>query len=212
MRDTPNGRQSGNSGRPERPLPATGLYDSGQAIEFLRANVPETGEMPLLALDAGIRDTGWAIFHPGRVVHTGIIRVPKSRALDAPGRVGLLLQNLDRLVGRWEPATVAYGQPSGIRWPEPSLELLDRALVDWSAGRRLPFYTYSAQEVRVAIARACHVPQDQLAFAIMRHMGLIGTRKSTLEWEAMAIGYYHLRCLAAGSRGTVWGRPSTDSG
>ena len=148
--------------------------------------------MTLLALDAAVRETGWAIFNPGGIIHTGTIRMSKSRDLDAPGRVSHLVRNLDLLVARWHPRTVAYGQPSGMRWPVPSLELLDNSLINWSERHRLPLYTYSAQEVRTALASHARVPQDQLAFAIMRRMGLIGVRKSTHEWEAMAIGYYHL--------------------
>ena len=172
----------------------------------------QSDAMTLLALDAGVRETGWAIFRtyrPGAAPlndtggdagdsarnagnHTGVIRLPRSRSLDAADRVAHLVKCLDGLVARWQPAAVAYGQPSGIRWPVPSLELLDTALVNWSAGHRLPLYTYSAQEVRAAIARHSHVPRDQLAYAVMSRLGLIGQSKTTHEWEALAIGYYHL--------------------
>ena len=148
--------------------------------------------MTLLALDAGVRETGWAVFHTDGRNDTGIIRLSRSRSLDAAGRVVHLVACLDDLVGRWNPRTVAYGQPSGIRWPVPSLQLLDEALADWASRRGLPLFTYSGQEVRAAIARRSRVPQDQLAYAIMRRLGLIGVSKSTHEWEALAIGYYHL--------------------
>ena len=148
--------------------------------------------MTLLALDAGVRETGWAVYHPDLLVDTGIIKISRSRSLETTGRLAHLVQCLDDLVDQWNPKEVAYGQPSGIRWPAPSLELLDNVLVNWSSHHRLPLYTYSAQEVRAAIARHSHVPQDQLAYAIMRRLGLIGERKSTHEWEALAIGYYHI--------------------
>ena len=148
--------------------------------------------MTLLALDAGVRETGWAVFQPGRMNVTGVIKLSRSRSLDTAGRVAHLARCLDELVARWNPKAVAYGQPSGLRWPAPSLELLDQALTNWSARHRLPLYTYSAQEVRAAIARHSHVPPDQLAYAIMQRLGLIGESKSTHEWEALAIGYYHL--------------------
>lgn len=146
--------------------------------------------MTLLALDAGIRETGWAVYHPDHLIETGVIRI--SRSMETAKRVAHLVNCLDGLVDRWKPKAVAYGQPSGIRWPAPALELLDDALVNWSSGHRLPLYTYSAQEVKAAIARHSHVPQDQLAFAVMRRLELIGVKKSTHEWEALAIGYYHL--------------------
>lgn len=148
--------------------------------------------MNLLALDAGVRETGWAVFLPGGVMESGVIRLSRSRSLQATDRVNYLVDSLDRLATRWETGAVAYGQPAGIRWPAPSLELLDGSLARWASGRQLPLFTYSGQEVRAAIARHSRVPQDQLAYAIMRRLRLIGARKSTLEWEALAIGYYHL--------------------
>ena len=156
--------------------------------------------MILLALDAGVRETGWAVFLPGGVIDTGVIRLSRSRTLHAPERVSHLVECLDRLAARWQPGAVAYGQPAGIRWPAPSLELLDASLAQWATDHQLPLFTYSGQEVRVAIARHSRVPQDQLAYAIMRRLRLIGARKSTPEWEALAIGYYHLCRMAAMGR------------
>jgi Holliday junction resolvasome RuvABC endonuclease subunit len=154
----------------------------------------------LLALDAGVRETGWAVFRPGGVIDTGVIRLSRSRTLHAAERVRHLVESLDRLSARWQPGAVAYGQPAGIRWPAPALELLDGSLTHWATDRQLPLFTYSGEEVRVAIARHSRVPQDQLAYAIMRRLRLIGARKSTPEWEALAIGYYHLCRMGAKAR------------
>ena len=156
--------------------------------------------MTLLAVDAGVRHSGWAVFQADGTIHTGVIRPTRSRTQDTAGRVGHLLANLDGIATRWQPHALAYGQPSGIRSPEPSLELLDAALVTWAASRRLPLHTYPTQHVRAAIARHFRVPPDQLAFAIMQRMKLIGARKSTPEWEALAIGCYHLSCRPQGGR------------
>ncbi len=149
-------------------------------------------EPTLLALDAGVWETGWAIYRGRAAGETGAIRLPRGRRLYASERVAHLVGSLDCLVVRWRPTVVAYGQPSGIRWPAPALELLDAALMHWSARHRLPLYTYAAQDVRDALARRTHVPPDQLAFAVMLRLGLIGARKSTREWDALAVGYYHL--------------------
>ena len=89
--------------------------------------------MTVLALDAGVRETGWAVFLPGGTIETGIIRLSRSRTLDSAGRVSQLVERLDSLAAWWGPRAVAYGQPSGIRWPEPSLELLDSSLVEWAS-------------------------------------------------------------------------------
>ena len=155
--------------------------------------------MTLLALDARIMETGWAVFRRHGIRGTGVIRASRSRSLDAGGRVTHLVSCLDELATRWKPDTVACGQPSGMHWPVPALELLDGSLAEWSERRRLALYTYSSEEVRAAIARHAKVPQDQLAYAIMRRLGLIGERKSTPEWEALAIGYYHL-CHRSGEK------------
>lgn len=162
--------------------------------------------MTVLALDAGVRETGWAVFLPGGTVETGIIRLFRSRTLDTASRVNLLVERLDSLVTCWSPRVIAYGQPSGIRWPAPSLEFLDASLVKWASARQLVLYTYPAQEVRTAIARHSRVPPDQLAYAIMQRLRLIGVRKSTPEWEALAIGYYHLRGAA------ITGHPQVGNG
>ena len=153
--------------------------------------------MTVLALDAGVRETGWAVLLPDGTIETGIIRLSRSRTLDTTGRVSHLVERLDRLAAWWSPRVIAYGQPSGIRWPEPSLEFLDASLVKWASERQLALHTYPAQEVRAAIARHSRVPPDQLAYAMMRRLRLIGVRKSTPEWEALAIGYYHLCSIAA---------------
>ncbi len=147
--------------------------------------------MTLLALDAAVRETGWAIFRPDGNTATGVIKMSRSRRLDAAGRISYLTGCLDLLVEQWQPGAVACGQPSGIRWPAPALELLDNSLVGWAARHRLPLHTYATQEIRTVIARHARVPQDQLAYAIMRSLRLIGVSKATSEWEALAVGYYH---------------------
>jgi Holliday junction resolvasome RuvABC endonuclease subunit len=153
-------------------------------------------EAVLLAIDAGLRETGWAIFRcgqPVRLRRTGVIVVPGRRRVDAKVRVAHLVQCLDALVEEWGPGAVVCSEPSGIHWPVPALELLDAGLTEWSERRRLRVYTYTAQEVRLAIAGHPNVSKDQLAYAVMVRLGLIGQGKTTHEWEAVAVGDYHLR-------------------
>ena len=149
-------------------------------------------EPVLLALDAGVRETGWAIFHSGQPGDTGVIIMPGRRRVDAQVRIEHLVQCLDRLVEEWRPEAVAYSQPSGIHWPVPALELLDAVLADWSRRHRLGLYSYTAQEVRVAVAGHPNVSRDRLAYAVMLRLGLIGQGKTTHEWEAIAVGHHHL--------------------
>jgi Holliday junction resolvasome RuvABC endonuclease subunit len=146
----------------------------------------------LLALDAGVRETGWAIFRPDFPPATGLLGVASRRRLVPRVRVSQLLAGLDRLVEEWRPGGVAHCQPSGIRWPVPALDLLEAALADWSNRHRLCLYSYTAQEVRSAIAGQPNASRDKLAYEVMVRLGLIGESKTTHEWEALAVGHYHL--------------------
>lgn len=146
----------------------------------------------VLALDTGVRETGWALFAPGLPAMTGVINVSGRRGTKAEARVRQLMQSLDRLVVRWQPEGVAHSQPSGIHWRVPALELLEGELHTWCQQRGLTLHSYTAQEVRAAIAGHSNVTQDRLAYAVMVKLGLIGQSKTTHEWEALAVGHYHL--------------------
>ena len=74
----------------------------------------------------------------------------------------------------------------------PALDLLIASLATWSSERALPQFSYTAQEVKTAIAGHPNASRDQLGYAIMLLLGLIGQGRSTHEWEAIAVGQYHL--------------------
>ena len=153
---------------------------------------PSLNPPVLLALDAGVRESGWAIFQAEVPVITGVIGAQANRRIDAGDRVSQLVTNLDLLVEHWRPDSVVHCLPSGIRWPVPALEVLDAALLQWSKGHGLCLYAYTAQEVRADIAGHPNASRDQLAYAVMLTLGLIGQGKTTHEWEALAVGHYHL--------------------
>lgn len=146
----------------------------------------------LLALDAGVRQTGWAIFRSGRQVTTGMISIRGRRGIDAPARLTHLVACLDALAEEWRPAAVTHSRPSGIHWPVPALESLETALLEWSRRRGLPVYAYTTQEVRTAATGHPNTSKDELAYAVMAGLGLIGAEKNAHEWEAIAVGRYHL--------------------
>ena len=146
----------------------------------------------LLALDAGVRETGWAVFKDGEVVESGVTGLSTRRKLEPEVRVSHLVQALDELAAQWHPQAVALCQPSGINWPVPALDLLVSSLARWALERRLPQFSYTAQEVRAAIAGHPNASRDQLGYAIMLLLGLIGQGRTTHEWEAIAVGHYHL--------------------
>ena len=146
----------------------------------------------LLALDAGLGETGWAVMHRERGIHSGLIQIADRRRLDAASRITRLLQELDQLVVQWRPEAVAHSRPSGIHWPVPALEMLEASLLQWCRDWNLPLHAYTAQEVRGAVTGHPNASRDQLAYAVMARSGLIGQAKSTHEWEAIAVGQYHL--------------------
>lgn len=146
----------------------------------------------LLALDAGVRETGWAVFKDGQVIESGVTGLKTRHKVEPEVRVSRLLDSLDELVGKWNPQLMALCQPSGINWPMPALDLLVTSLGQWSAGHDLPQFSYTAQEVRTAIAGHPNASRDQLGYATMLLLGLIGQGRSTHEWEAIAVGHYHL--------------------
>ncbi|PKB66463.1 MAG: hypothetical protein BZY81_07345 [SAR202 cluster bacterium Io17-Chloro-G4] len=158
----------------------------------------------LLALDAGVRQTGWAIFCSGRQVSTGMIGIRARRGIDAPARLIHLMECLDLLVEEWHPAAVAHSRPSGIHWPVPALELLETAILECSQRCGLPVYAYTTQEVRTAATGHPNTSKDELAYAVMAGLGLIGLEKTAHEWEAIAVGRYHLtRQRTKRARGAV---------
>jgi len=107
------------------------------------------------------------------------------------------MAELDLLVQDSHPKSIACCQPSGINWTVPSIRLLEESLLNWSETRKIGFFSYTTQEIRAAIAGFANASPDRLGYAIMVRLGLIGQRRSTHEWEAVAVGYYHL-CRTTG--------------
>jgi Holliday junction resolvasome RuvABC endonuclease subunit len=140
----------------------------------------------------GWGETGWAIIHRSNGIHSGLIRIPGRRRLDAASRISQLLLALDQLAVQWRPDAVAHSRPSGIHWQVPALELLESSLLQWCRDHSVPLYAYTAQEVRGAVTGHPNSSRDQLAYAVMARLGLIGQAKSTHEWESIAVGQYHL--------------------
>ena len=158
-----------------------------------------TNSRVLLALDAGVKESGWAVFEDGATVTTGVIGVGTKRRTEAQARIAQLVESLDLLVERWSPGEVAHGLPSGIRWPVPALDLLSDKLVQWAMRHGLPFHAYTSQEVTEVMTGHPNASRDQLAYAVMVSLGLIGQGNTTHEWEALAVGRYDLTRRAATS-------------
>ena len=146
----------------------------------------------VLALDAGVRQTGWAVFDSKRLLRTGVIGSSKRNGSKGRDRIASLMSELDLLAEDSHPEAIACCQPSGINWTVPSIRLLEESLLNWSETREIGFFSYTTQEIRAAIAGFANASPDRLGYAIMVRLGLIGQRRSTHDWEAVAVGYYHL--------------------
>ena len=147
----------------------------------------------LIALDVGVRETGWAVFDRDEIRATGSISLKSRHRIEAAARIAHLIQSLDQLLMEWQPGVVACCQPTGIGWKVPALELLDGALAQWSSRHKLCWYSYSSQEVRAAVAGHPNASRGDLGHAVMMRFGWIGHSKSTHEWEAIAVGGHHLK-------------------
>ena len=147
----------------------------------------------LLALDAGVQETGWAVFSPEADLVSGVIGLPGRRWMKVQERLSHLIERLDVLAAQWSPQEMTQSRPSGIHWPAPALELLSTVLLEWAKRHGIPLYSYSAQEVRAAVTGHSNAPKDQLAYDVMAGLGLIGQAKTVHEWEAIAVGHYHLQ-------------------
>ncbi len=146
----------------------------------------------LLALDADTRRTGWAVFEDYAVAQSGVITFGATRAGTAQQRIECLIAALDEVAARFRPAEVALSSPSGLRWEVPALALLESELAAWARRSGLPLTAYPVAQIRREVAQHPRAPAPALAFAVMTALDMVGTAKSTHEWEAIAAGAYHL--------------------
>ena len=160
----------------------------------------------LLALDAGTRTTGWAVFHGYAPHQTGLITIrrrrPQRSAADAPddaaSRIPRLLAELDTLAAQHTPDAIALSRPNSPgATASAALDALAAALDDWAQQAGIPLTPYPAAEVRRAVAGHPRAAPPALAHAVMTALNLLGARKSTPEWTALAVGAYHLYRNAA---------------
>ena len=146
----------------------------------------------LLALTPGLRQTGWAVLDGPAVIRSGAVGLNSRRKIDPGDRIAHQLDALSSVVARWPAVCAVRSKAGSINWRVPGLEQLDNALYAWADGLDIPLLGYTTQEVRAAVAGQPNASRETLCYAIMRRLGLIGQRRATPEWEAIAVGYYHL--------------------
>ena len=170
------------------------------------AHAPGDASRPpaLLALYPGVRQTGWAVLgtcreqRPARppVAASGVVSLKTRQKVDPAERISYQVEALTALAARWRPGRVVLSAAGGMNWRLPGREQLDQALRRWAAGLGLPLTGYSATEVRAAIAGQPNASKDALGYAAMLRLGLIGQSRAAAEWEAIAVGCYHLQVSA----------------
>ncbi len=146
----------------------------------------------LMALAPRLRETGWAIFHGSTVTASGVAGLKARRKMEPSSHIAHQLDALSAVAVRWQAVWAARSRADGINWQAPGLERLDVALHIWADRLGIPLSGYTTQEVRAAVAGQPNASRDAVCYAIMRLLGLIGQSRATAEWEAIAVGCYHL--------------------
>ena len=145
----------------------------------------------LLALDPGVRESGWAVFRGRAVAASGVIGLKTSQKMDPGLRIDHLLGSLEVLNERWRLSMAVQCRPE-MNWPTPAAAQLERRLAGWAEVQSISLTAYPTKEVRRAVTGNLNASTDQLGYAVMLQLGLIGQGRSTREWGAIAVGHYHL--------------------
>ncbi len=134
--------------------------------------------------------------HPAwNLDETGIIIAhDRPRRVEVSERIKAIENELARMAEVYQFEEVACGKPSQLQLPyqREGVEMLDRTLYEWAQSCNLPLYSYSLREIRAAIVGRGNGGKEELAYAVMTRWGLLGEGKNTHEWNAVAVGDYHL--------------------
>ena len=147
------------------------------------------------------RDEMVQVHAPWKLVYTGVIVADRRPwRVEIPARIKGIESALDSIVEAWWSEEVVRGQPSPRQLPhhQEGIEALSRALERWTRGHNLPLYSHSLHEIREAIIGRASGAKEELAYAVMTRWGLLGEGKTTHEWNAIAVGDYHLGKLKVG--------------
>ena len=137
-----------------------------------------------------------AMVHPHwRIMETGvIIAYHRLYRVGVAERIVAIEVELDRMIEKWQPQEVACGKPSLMQFPQQQegVEMLTHALERWSQGYNISLHCYPLRDIRAAILGRANAAKGELAYAVMTRWGLLGEGKTAHEWNAVAVGDYHL--------------------
>ena len=70
--------------------------------------------------------------------------------------------------------------------------MLGRTMGLWAQSHDLPLSFYHPREIRTSLIGRANAGKEELTYAVMTRWGLVGEEKTTHEWNAVAVGDYHL--------------------
>ena len=135
-----------------------------------------------------------------KLVETGvIIAYDRSHRSDIDRRIAAIEEALDNTVERWQPLVACYGRPPQLQLPQQQegMEILRESLERWAGDHSLPIYCYPIREIRSALVGRPNGAKQELVYSVMTRWGLLGESKTTQEWNAIAVGDYHLGRMVA---------------
>lgn len=155
---------------------------------------------PVLALYPNLRQTGWAVFRTWdgaeafvpSLAASGTVGPGLRTKMEPLERISRHLQSLATITERWHPRVAVCSWPGGMDWGAAGMHQLEEHLRRWADGQSLDVVDYGALRVRAALAGKSNASKEALAYSIMERLNLVGEYRSALEWEAIAVGYYHL--------------------
>ena len=130
------------------------------------------------------------------MVETGlIIAYHRATCVNLDERIAATRSQLDMVVAAWQPGEIACGMPTPLQLPSQQAtgELLAAAMEEWSSHHHLPLFPYHLRDIRAGILGRGTAAKEELAYVVMTRWGLLGQGKTTHEWNAIAVGEYHLR-------------------
>ena len=140
--------------------------------------------------------------HPSwNLLETGVIVPhPRPQRVEVAERVEAIKSELHRMASRWSLGEVACGKPSPLQLPQQQagVELLSRTLDQWAKELGISLRHHQAKDIRSAMLGRATGARQELAFAVMNRWGLLGEARTTAEWNAIAVGDYHLGQLEQG--------------
>ena len=168
--------------------------ETGWAV-FLMEDVPGTGTDKIARRCPMHEDEGKESHPQCKLVETGLIVAHQQPwRVEVADRIDAIEAELDRMAQTWKPKDVACGKPAQTPLPHQQewSEMLVGALKRWSRSRGLPLFLYPLREVRATLSGRANAAKEELAFVVMSRWGLLGMKKTTHEWNAIAVGDYHL--------------------